>query len=60
MSTPVNHVRRGELEQHYATKADLADLKSEMVRWMVALLLPATAIHVSITFLAVWIVLGSP
>ena len=58
MIAHANHVRRGELEQHYATKADLADLKSEMVRWMVALLLPATAIHVSVTFLAVWIVRG--
>ena len=58
MIAHTNHVRRGELEQHYATKADLADLKSEMVRWMVALLLPATAIHVSVTFLAVWIVRG--
>ena len=58
MSATVNHVGRGELEQHYATKADLADFKSEMVRWMVALLLPATAIHMSVTFMAVWIIKG--
>ena len=58
MLAPTNHVRRGELEQHYATKADLADLKSEVVRWMVALLLPATAVHMSVTFMAVWILRG--
>ena len=54
----VNHVGRGELEHHYATKADLADFKSEMIRWMVALLLPATAVHMSVTFMAVWIIRG--
>ena len=58
MNAPVNHVRRGELEQHYATKADLAEFKGEMIRWMVALLLPATAVHMSVTFMAVWIIRG--
>ena len=59
MAITSNHVRRGELEQHYATKADLADIRGEMVRWMVALLLPATAVHMSVTFIAVWIIRGS-
>ena len=54
----VNHIRRGELEHHYATKADLSELKGEMIRWMVAILLPATALHISVTFIAVWIIRG--
>ena len=32
-SSEANHVRRGELEHHYATKADLSELKGEMIRW---------------------------
>ena len=34
---------RDELRTYYASKADLAELKSDLVRWMIGLMVGATA-----------------
>ena len=35
---------RDEMRTHYASKADLAELKSDLIKWMIGLMLGAAAV----------------
>ena len=49
------HALREELHrelQHYATKADLAEMKAELIKWMVGLMVASIAAASTIAFVA--------
>ena len=42
---------RTEFREHYATKADLAEMKVELIKWMIGLMVGATTLAASIAVL---------
>ncbi len=54
MATAEHPITRSELReelQHYATKADLAELETRLVKWMIGMMVGSVAVASSIALL---------